>query len=217
MKKMEAVLFDFDGTIADTNELISESHYRVVEEYFPGRFQRDKMQSFNGPSLDDIYSHLDNFKKEEMIKKYRDYMMEMHDDAITMFPGIKELLVTIHDSGIKVGIVSAKRKDILQQGVRVLEIEPYVDTLIGFGDYQKSKPNPESILLALDKLNATPSEAMMVGDNYHDIEAGNSAGTQSVFVEWSEKSVESILPYQPDFIVSNSKELETLILKHHSS
>ncbi|UJF15489.1 pyrophosphatase PpaX [Jeotgalibaca sp. MA1X17-3] len=216
MKKINTILFDFDGTLADSNELISESHFRVVDEYFPGRFQRDNMQSFNGPSLVDIYTHLDNERKEEMMEKYRNHMMSMHDDTIKMFPGIKEMLEVIHEKGIKVGIVSAKRKDILEQGVQVLGIAPYVDVVIGFGDYQNSKPNPESVLLALEKLNSSADTAMMVGDNFHDIEAGNSAGTQSVFVEWSEKSVESILPYEPTFIVSNVKELEKLILEYQS-
>lgn len=215
MKKIDTVLFDFDGTVADTNELISESHFRVVNEYFPGRFQRENMQSFNGPSLIDIYTHLDNERKEEMMKKYRDHMMSMHDETITLFPGIKEMLKTIHEKGMKVGIVSAKRKDILEQGVRVLGIEIYVDVVIGIGDYQKAKPNPESVLLALEKLDASAETTMMVGDNFHDIEAGNSAGTKSVFVGWSEKTAESILPYHPDFIVENVKELENLILEHY--
>lgn len=214
MKKINTVLFDFDGTLADSNELISESHFRVVDEYFPGRFQRNNMQSFNGPSLVDIYTHLDNERKEEMIKKYRDHMMSMHDETIKLFPGIKELLKRVHEKGIKVGIVSTKRKDMLEHGIQVLGIERYVDVVIGLGDYQNSKPNPESVLLALKKLNVSADAAMMVGDNFHDIEAGNSAGTQSVFVKWSEKSVESILPYKPDFIVSNVKELERLILEH---
>lgn len=216
MARIEAVLFDFDGTIADTNELISDSHFQVVEEYFPGRFQRDRMQAFNGPSLEQIYGHLDPEKKDEMIQKYRDYMMKMHDETITLFPGIKEMLIHIHQEGIKTGIVSAKRKDILARGVSVLGIESYIDTLIGIGDYQKPKPNPESVLLALKELQANQAAAMMVGDNYHDIEAGNLAGVSTVFVEWSEKTVASILPYKPDLIVANAKELELLILDRQS-
>lgn len=214
---LQTVLFDFDGTLADTNELISDSHFHVVEEYFPGRFQREKMQSFNGPTLEDIYSYLDYEKKDEMIKKYRAYMMRTHDDTIALFPGIKELLKVIHDKGIKVGVVSAKKTDMLKQGINVLGIDQYVDVVVGMDDYQHPKPHPESILLSLEKLNAEASAAMMVGDNFHDIEAGNAAGTQSVFVEWSQKTVQSILPYEPDFIVSNAKELEKLILEHHSS
>lgn len=210
--QMDTVLFDFDGTLADTNELISEAHFRVVEEYFPGRFQRDRMQEFNGPPLEEIYGALDLAQKDEMIAKYRVYAQELHDSSIQLFPGIKELLVKIHSAGVKVGIVSMKRADTLQHYINLLEIGHYIDAIAGMGDYTMPKPHPESLLVAMDKLESDKARTLMVGDNYHDIEAGNRAGVQSVFVEWSQKAVETILPYHPRFIVANVLELEKLIL-----
>lgn len=212
MVQISTVLFDFDGTLADTNSLIGGAHYRVVEEYFPGRFHRDYMQEFNGPSLEEIYTALDEERKDEMIEKYRSYFREQHDDEIRLFPGIKEMLVKLHSAGVKVGIVSTKRTDILHHGITILGIKDYVDAAIGMGDYTHPKPHPESVQVAMEQLHASPADTFMIGDNYHDIEAGNRAGVQSVFVQWSEKAVETILPYRPDFVVANVLELEQLIL-----
>lgn len=212
---MDTVLFDFDGTLADTNELISEAHFRVVQEYFPGRFQRDRMHDFNGPPLEEIYGELNHAQKDEMIAKYRVYAQELHDASIQLFPGIKEMLVRVHSAGVKIGIVSTKRKDTLQRYIWHLEIAHYVDAVVGMGDYTHPKPHPEALVVAMERLHSEKAHTLMVGDNYHDIEAGNRAGVQSVFVGWSQKAVETILPYHPNFIVTNVLELEELILGNH--
>lgn len=210
----KTVLFDFDGTIADTNQLISESHFVVMQENFPGRFQKSDMPQFNGPSLEEIYGALDFNRKDELIARYREVMLEKHDEMISIFPGIKQLLKNLQQEGISLGVVSTKRKDVLQQGVDLLGITEYFDTILGSGDFIHPKPNPESLLLAIDLLQADKETSVMVGDNHHDILAGNNAGVASVFVGWSEKTTEFIKPYNPSKIVGNPKELEEFILSN---
>jgi len=208
----KTVLFDFDGTIADSNDLISESHFVVMQENFPGRFQKSDMPQFNGPSLEDIYGRLDFNRKDELVARYREVMLEKHDEMISIFPGIKDLLKKLHQEDISLGVVSTKRKDILKQGMDLLGITDYFDIIIGSGDFIHPKPNPESLLMAMDLLQADKETSVMVGDNHHDILAGNNAGVASVFVGWSEKTMDFILPYNPTKIVGNPKELEEFIL-----
>lgn len=208
----KTVFFDFDGTIADSNDLISASHFIVMQENFPGRFQKSDMPQFNGPSLEDIYGRLDFNRKDELVARYREVMLEKHDEMISIFPGIKELLRKLHQEGISLGVVSTKRKDVLTQGMNLLGVTEYFDIIIGSGDFVHPKPNPESLLLAMDFLHADKETSVMVGDNHHDILAGNNAGVASVFVGWSEKTTDFILPYNPTIIVENTKELEEFIL-----
>lgn len=209
---IKTVLFDFDGTLADTNRLISESHFVVMEENFPGRFQKEEMAQFNGPSLEEIYGNLDRNRQDELIARYREVMLEKHDDMISMFPGIKEMLENLRQKGLRLGVVSTKRSDVLKRGVSILGITDYFDTIIGSGDFSQAKPDPESLFLAMDRLDAERETSAMVGDNHHDIVAGNNAGVTSIFVGWSEKTTTFIRPYRPTKIVKDPQELEEYIL-----
>ena len=111
--EFKTILFDFDGTIADTNRLISESHFVVMEENFPGRFKMKEMAQFNGPSLEEIYGRLDQDRKDELVARYREVMLEKHDEMIGLFPGIKEMLGNLKQEGLRLGVVSTKRTDVL--------------------------------------------------------------------------------------------------------
>ncbi|CZQ87998.1 HAD-IA family hydrolase [Trichococcus collinsii] len=210
--KFKTVLFDFDGTIADTNRLISESHFVVMEENFPGRFKKEEMAQFNGPSLEEIYGNLDQGRQDELVARYREVMLEKHDEMIGIFPGIKEVLENLKQEGLSLGVVSTKRSDVLKRGIAILGITDYFDTILGSGDFSQPKPDPESLFLAMERLDAERETSVMVGDNHHDIVAGNNAGVTSIFVGWSEKTTAFIQPYRPTKIVNDPQELEEYIL-----
>ena len=152
--EFKTILFDFDGTIADTNRLISESHFVVMEENFPGRFKMKEMAQFNGPSLEEIYGRLDQDRKDELVARYREVMLEKHDEMIGLFPGIKEMLGNLKQEGLRLGVVSTKRTDVLKRGISILGITDYFDTIIGSGDFSQPKPDPESLFLAMERLEA---------------------------------------------------------------
>ncbi|CZQ84219.1 HAD-IA family hydrolase [Trichococcus ilyis] len=208
----KTVLLDFDGTLADTNRLISESHFVVMEENFPGRFKKEEMAQFNGPSLEEIYGNLDQSRQQELGARYREVMLAKHDDMIGIFPGIKEMLENLKQEGLRLGVVSTKRSDVLKRGVSILGITEYFDTIIGSDGFSHPKPDPESLFLAMERLDAERETSVMVGDNHHDIVAGNNAGVTSVFVGWSEKTTSFIQPYRPTKIVKDPQELEEYIL-----
>lgn len=210
--KFKAVLFDFDGTLADSNDLINRSHLSVLEEYYPGMYTLDSVRQFNGPSLEEVYGTLNQAEKDVMIAKYRSYNALYHDDMIRLFDGVKEELIVLKEQGVQLAVVSTKRNDVLWKGLRLLGIAELFDTVIGGEDYTHYKPHPEPIYRALAELNAVHSQTMMVGDNPHDIEAAKNAGIPGVFVGWSQKTLEEIAVYKPDYIVDTMAELTELIL-----
>lgn len=210
--KYEAVLFDFDGTLADSNELINRSHLSVLEEYYPGMYTLESVRQFNGPSLDEVYGRLDWEEKDTMIAKYREYNAIYHDEMIRLFDGVTEQLHVLKEKGMKLAVVSTKRNDTLWKGIKLLGLDGLFDVVIGGEDYTYYKPNPEPIYRAMAELNCLHEKTMMVGDNFHDIEAANNAGILSVFVGWSQKTREEIAPYGPDCIVDTMEELTDLVL-----
>lgn len=211
---IETVLFDFDGTLADTNALISQSHLAVLEEYFPGEYDLESVRAFNGPTLEMVYGELNPLEKETMIAKYRQFNETHHDEMVTVFDGVVENLERLKSAGLRLAIVSSKRNDILLKGLELLNLTAYFEVIVGGLDYQKAKPNPEPIYVALEQLNIDTTKAIMVGDNSHDIESANNAGIISVFVQWSEKTIVEMKPYQPDITVASMSALTDYVIRN---
>lgn len=214
---IETILFDFDGTLADSNALINQSHLSVLEEYFPGEYTLDSVRQFNGPSLETTYQFLGLEKSEEMIAKYREYNAIYHDQMIRLFDGVAETLKLLKQKGIRLAVVSTKRNDVLEKGIRHLKLEGLFEVVIGADDYTNFKPHPEPIYAAMAQLNCLHSTTIMVGDNGHDILAAKNAGILSVFVGWSQKTSEEIAPFKPDLTVQTMNELAEFVLKDEIS
>ena len=204
---IRTILFDFDGTLADTNQLITQSHLHVLNKYFPGKYCENSVKQFNGPSLAEVYGELLPDKAELAIQEYRTFNEEQHDLLIKSFPNVHSSLEILKSQGIEMAIVSTKLQKMVQRGLKSLDIKDFFSVVLGGDDYQNSKPDPEALFLAMSRLNAGVESTIMVGDNWHDIQAATNAGVRSVFVEWSEKSLDEIQPYQPNKTVASMQEL----------
>lgn len=216
MSGITTVLFDFDGTLGDTNNLIAMSHLHVLENYFPGVYTKESVRVFNGPSLEQTYRELMPTKVDEMVAMYREYNHRMHDDLITAFPNVKESLIALKAAGLKLAVVSTKYEMVLRRGLDLLGLTTYFDVILAGDHCQEVKPSPEQLQLAMSRLDVTPEECLMIGDNWQDIAAGENAGVETVFVEWSEKTLAELAPYKPNKTVVSMVELtEWIKTKQH--
>lgn len=211
MKKVETILFDFDGTLANTNQLIASSHEHVLNTYFPGQYDKKAILSFNGPSLKEVYQSIDFKRAELLIAEYKSYNEEHHDEKIEAFEGVVETLNSFKEKGLKLGIVSTKAQPLLNKGLKLLNITHFFDIIISGSDCTCPKPDPEGIKKAMCRLQAKEETTLMVGDNYHDIEAAHRANIAGVFVAWSEKSVDIAKKWQADYTVSSMYDLQEQI------
>lgn len=209
---ISTVLFDFDGTLIDSNKLIQTSHLYVLDKYFPNQYDETSVLKFNGPPLKVVYEQIDAKNADKLIAEYRAFNLEHHDELVELFPEVKLNLAKLRANGIQVAIVSTKVRKTLYKGIELFELEPYFDAIFSGDDYSKQKPDPEPILSAMEKLGAKPETTIMVGDNWQDIEAAHRAGVKGIFVEWSEKTIEEIAPFNPDKIVESMSELTEWII-----
>lgn len=212
---LKAVLFDFDGTLADSNKLITDSFLHVLNPAFPGKYDEESVQQFNGPSLDAVLRELFPKNSEEMIEKYRTYNSNHHDELLTTFPNVKESLETLQKAGLKLAIVSTKSNVNLIRGLDLLNLTTYFDVIVGNSDYTHFKPHPEPLEVAMNALKVDAPDCIMVGDNSHDIEAAHNAGVTSVFVTWSKKSEKEIAKYNPNKKTHSMLELTQWILEKY--
>jgi len=210
---IRTILFDLDGTLIDTSELIIQSMLHTLSQYVPNQYDRDDVLDFIGPPLEESFQQVLPDKVEEMIEVYREHNLFHHDNLVAPYDGVLETLAALKNHGIQLGIVTTKRNDTALRGLKVSKIEKYFDVIIGLNDVAHAKPHPEPIIKALDKLGAKASEAIMVGDNFHDILAGKNAGVKTAGVAWSIKGREALEQYEPDFMLETMGDLLRIVGK----
>lgn len=204
--KIETILFDLDGTLIDTNELILES-FRHTFNYYGYQFTNDELLTFNGPPLIDTFSSLDKYKADEMISTYREHNLAHHNDYVRLFPNVKETLEKLSKSNLKLGIVSTKMRTGVNLGLKVTGLEDFFEHIITIDDVHNAKPHPEPVLKGMNRLGGNPDTTLMVGDNYHDIEAGKNAGVHTAGVAWSGKGKEFLQQFKPTFMLDDMNDL----------
>lgn len=204
---LKTALFDLDGTLINTNELIINSFLHTLGKFYPNQYQREDVLPFMGPTLQETFSSIDPNRVDEMIHEYRTFNIAQHDLLVTEFEGVYETILTLHQSGFKLGIVTTKLHDVVEKGLKLSRLDRFFDVVVALDHVTKAKPDPEPIFKALDLLNSQPAEAIMVGDNYHDILAGKNAGTKTAGVAWSAKGREYLARFEPDYMLENMADL----------
>lgn len=205
MKK--AIIFDLDGTLLNTDLLIKKSFIHTFKKYKPGyTLSEEELLSFLGPSLNNTFSRY--FPKEmidEIIDYYREYNHNHHQDYVTIYPYVVEMLEYLKKQAFPLAVVTTKYKEAAYLGLDLFNITSYFDLVIGENDVKHSKPDPEGILLALKQLHC--QTGYYVGDNVTDIQAGKNAKVKTVGVKWSPKGYDLIQKENPDLLINNYQEL----------
>ncbi|MGG5252024.1 pyrophosphatase PpaX [Neobacillus sp. SM06] len=204
---LKTALFDLDGTLINTNELIINSFLHTLGKFYPNQYQREDVLPFMGPSLQETFSSIDPSRVDEMIREYRTYNLAQHDLLVTEFEGVFETIKTLYESGFKLGIVTTKLHDVVEKGLKLSRLDRFFEVVVALDHVTKAKPDPEPVLKALDLLDSHPAEAIMVGDNYHDILAGKNAGTKTAGVAWSAKGRAYLAQFEPDYMLDNMADL----------
>ena len=208
--KIDTILFDLDGTLIDSKRLIFQSFIHVFEKYYPEHNLTDEeLDSFFGPTLYQTFSRYekDEAKIEEMIKYYREYNEQMHDELVRPFDGVKEVIKYLHKHNYKLGVVSSKKTSLVNHGLELVEIKEYFDIVIGSDDVKNPKPDPEGILKAVKVLNG--KNVLYVGDSPSDIKAGQNAHVKTCATIYKTDMTRQdvLLASEPDFIINTFYQL----------
>src|SRR5699024_7438773 len=207
---IKTVLFDLDGTLIDTNELINESFRHTFNKY-KFEFTDSEIRNFNGPPLRDTFNQLNQDLAEEMIQTYRKHNLANHEAYVKVFPNVEKTIQSLLKKDIEIGIVSAKMRQGVELGLEVTGLAKYFETIITIDDVNNPKPHPEPVRLAMNELKAKPASTIMVGDNFHDIQSGRDAGAQTAGVAWSTKGKVYLQRYNPTYMLEDMSDLIKII------
>ncbi|ASK62741.1 pyrophosphatase PpaX [Virgibacillus phasianinus] len=204
--KIHTILFDLDGTLIDTNELIITSFLHTFE-HFKIPITREETLPFIGPTLKDTFDAVDPAKSAEMIQVYREHNLHHHDNYVEAYPYVVETLRQLKENDVRLGIVTTKMHEGATRGLKLVGLEELFDTVITLDDVTHAKPHPEPIIKAMNELGSDASSTLMVGDNTHDIEAGQNAGVKTAGVAWSIKGKETLQSLNPTYILEDMRDL----------
>jgi pyrophosphatase PpaX len=206
-------LFDLDGTVIDTGPLIAESFRHAIRTVLGKTIDDEEMLAYvGGWSLREQMVRLAPDRAQELVEAYRAYNEPRHAD-IEFCSGMCELLVELRAEGVRLGLVTAKRRSTVEIAFRYLpQLEGLFDAIVCAEDTERHKPDPEPLFLALRRLGGELGKAAYVGDSPFDVEAAKAAGLRAIAVTWGEiHGEERLLAMGPDALVSTTTELKTAL------
>lgn len=207
---INTVLFDLDGTLINTNDLIMASFKHTFEHFYPGRYEDEELKQFIGEPLYHTFAKHDETQAEEMVAFYREHNIANHDNLVTEFDGVFETVKTLSENGYKLAIVTSKMRNTVEMGLALTKLDQFFPVVITVDEVENPKPHPEQLETAMQKLGSVQEETIMVGDSQYDILAGQNAGVPTVGVSWTIKGSDFLASYKPDYLVDHMRELLTI-------
>jgi pyrophosphatase PpaX len=206
--RFPVVLFDLDGTVIDSGAIILASMRHAAKEVLGTEVPDEElMAAVGGPGLEAQMHALAPDRVEELVSVYRAHNEPLHD-GLACCAGIDDVLVRLKDEGRRLGIVTAKRRKTVELAFDQVPIAHLFETVVGGDETERHKPDPEPLLLALERLGARADDAAYVGDAPFDIKAAKTAGLFSVGVTWGGiHARERLEAEEPDALVGTAEEL----------
>ncbi len=201
---LAVALFDFDGTLVDTTEMIFQSMRHATSSVL-GRddFSREELLANVGQPLPRQMELFDAEKAELLLEAYRAHHEEHHDTLIAEIPGVDKALSRLRAAGGRVVVVTSKRRRSVEMALAKFPgLDLVVDLFVTMEDTTEHKPHPEPLLRGLELVGGIPKEsAVYVGDSPFDVQAARAAGLTSVAVSWGAFSEDTLREAEPDHLV----------------
>jgi pyrophosphatase PpaX len=208
----DPVLFDLDGTVVDTVELIVESFRHATRTVLGRELPDEHILAGVGQPLRAQMERLSVRHATELYDVYREYNHRRHDELIRGYEGIDDVLGELRAAGRRLGIVTSKSRDTTQMAFRAVGLAEHFDAVVTASDTDAHKPDPEPLLLCLEMLGEPSGRAIYIGDSPYDIRAGAAAGMATAAVAWGVFGRETLLAAGPDFWVQRPGDLVALCL-----
>ncbi|MCL4360383.1 HAD family hydrolase [Patescibacteria group bacterium] len=213
---IKAVLFDFDGTLADTLPFYIKAYDVALRSVGFVLDEKEIAQKCFGKSEYVICNSLGIPEKTELFAQaYFSAVKDLFKHA-PLFNDTIEVLNFLKDRNTKIIVITFAYRWYIDQMMGQYKLEPYFDFVISTDDVVSPKPHPEAVLKAIEKLKITAKETLVVGDSKSDILMGKAAGSKTVLFTRKEYdlfySFEELKKTNPDFIVSNLDEVKKLVL-----
>lgn len=207
MKQYTAFLFDFDGTLLDSNHHVIHCFQQAFREVRGIELPEKTITATFGIPLAQALVDLDPEHADELLRVYR-----KHSDAIGLsllkeIDGARDTLQALHDAGCINAIVTSKKEENARTQMAHIGISDLIDILVGPEKTTAHKPDPAPVLYTLDALGVSADDCLMIGDSPNDILCGKNAHVDTAGVRFTAVDLDSLLATQPTYMISHLSEL----------
>lgn len=215
LRGMHTVLFDLDGTLLDTYELLVRSfHHAVVDVLGHDESMEAYNRTIGKPLVDQFALYASSeAQRDALVESYRVYYASIQHEALHEFPGMQRALEDLRQAGFALGVVTSKRHDVAIENLAQLGYENLFDCFVGCDDVAAPKPDPEPVRLGARLMGAQPAACFYVGDSPFDMQAGNAAGAATVAVGWGQHPIDSLLAEGPRLVCAQPADLPAAIAR----
>lgn len=217
-KRFETVLFDFDGTLADTAPGITHCALEALHAYGFDETDSRRLREFIGPPLVDSFLRYTDSEQtaRDMVDKYREHYRAGGMFRCELYGGVEDMLGALDAAGIKMAIASSKPGEFVDKILRHLGIREYFGFISAPAVGHVNPTKCELIDAALDALGAERETCAMVGDRMFDVEGAKQAGVFSVGVLYGFGSMEEFSSYGADAVCETPKQISELIFNENN-
>ena len=210
-----ALLFDLDGTLVDSIELILSSFRHAFRTHLGAVPPDSEWIAGIGTPL---FTQLRTFTDDDalaraMLDSYRAFQLANHDRLMRAYDGVPEALAELRARGHPTALVTSKMTDLAERALDFTGLRTSMDVVIGVEKTARHKPDPEPVRAALAALRYDARDALFLGDSPHDIGAGNAAGVISVAAEWGPFSRAALDGARPAFRVASIRDFPPLVAR----
>ena len=206
-KKYDVILFDMDGTVADSDPMIKEAMHILYDKYRNGiRTPDEQIIYFSGPPIrDTLKKEFPDLDQNFIFDEFHRESFKLYATHVFRYPDSKAVLLNLKEEGFKLGIVTNKIHSLTEYALKCIGLENIFDYIIGIDDVWKPKPCGEGILKSIEYFKSSKERTLYVGDNKSDLDTASDAGVDCCLVSWGPRKLDPSL--KPKFTIASYLEL----------
>ena len=206
---VNTIVFDLDGTLLNTDDLVINSYREVFKTYRPNyKLTKEEEISFLGPTLKSMFLKYFNNDMDDLLNTYHDYARKHTLEQAKLYPYAEEILIYLREKGYRVILFTSRFKSSCEEMLSSFDLAKYFDMVITLDEVKNPKPSPEGLELIKKVYNLQNNQIIFIGDNKSDLDSGKSAHVYTSLVSWSKGRNNSLL--NPELLINNFKDLENI-------
>jgi pyrophosphatase PpaX len=210
--KLQCVVFDMDGTLTQTNQLIYDSFNYIAQKYAGRTFSIPEITAMFGPPEEGaLLGIVRQDQLKEVMADYLTFYRTQHNRLARLFPGIDDVLKFIRQRGLKLALFTGKGIETTTITLEEFGIKAYFDYVVTGSDVENHKPSAEGLQKILNHFALPPEDVLMVGDHVSDVKAAHEAGVKIAAVVWDSYAKDKVLQMKTDAVFENVQDFHRWI------
>ena len=211
IKSYRLLIFDWDGTLADSEASITGAMQKAIEEFAEEPRTLDELRNVIGLGLDEaivfLYPEMEKEDRQKLANRYRETYVLTSVGAANLFPKVRGTLKHFYNAGYLLAVATGKSRRGLNRSLAETGLGQFFHAS-RCADETQSKPHPQMLLEIMELLDVEPAHTLMIGDSEYDLQMANSAGAACAAVSYGVHGIDRLLQYEPEIRLNDLGELK---------